>query len=182
MPRPAPRVALLAVGGGTLDLTANLLFAAGSALWAVDAKTGAEIYGRQRIDPTAGGFTASPWAANGRLYVLNEEGDTYVTLTDILGAEDAFGEPAIYSSRWIEDGSFVRLQNVTLGYVVPLDRVFSQVGLTRVYVSGDNLWMNTDYTGYDPESHTDAGLASRGIDYLKYPNPRTFTLGVRVGL
>lgn len=43
-----------------------------------DAATGKEIYGRQRIDPAAGGFTASPWAANGLLFMLNEEGDTFV--------------------------------------------------------------------------------------------------------
>jgi outer membrane protein assembly factor BamB len=43
-----------------------------------DAKTGVEIYGRQRIDPTGVGFTASPWAANGRIYVVSEDGDTYV--------------------------------------------------------------------------------------------------------
>ena len=98
-------------------------------------------------------------------------------LTDPTGIR----EPAIFSSRWIEDGSFVRLQNITLGYLLPLDRVFSQARVTRIYVSGDNLWMMTDYTGYDPEAHTDAGLASRGIDYLKYPNPRTFSVGVRVG-
>jgi outer membrane protein assembly factor BamB len=47
-------------------------------LTAHDAKTGAEIYPRQRIDPASAGFTASPWAANGRLYALNEDGDTYV--------------------------------------------------------------------------------------------------------
>ncbi len=43
-----------------------------------DARTGKEIYGKQRIDPAAGAFTASPWAANGKLYLLSEDGDTYV--------------------------------------------------------------------------------------------------------
>ena len=41
-----------------------------------DARTGAEVYGRQRIDPAGVGFTASPWAANGRLYAISEDGDT----------------------------------------------------------------------------------------------------------
>ena len=81
-------------------------------------------------------------------------------------------EPAIYSSRWIEDGSFIRLQNVTLGGTIS--------GTTR-FLSADNLFLITDYTGYDPEAHTAAGLASRGIDYLNYPNPRTITLGVSLG-
>jgi outer membrane protein assembly factor BamB len=43
-----------------------------------DAATGKELYGRQRIDPAAGAFTASPWAANGLIFALNEDGDTYV--------------------------------------------------------------------------------------------------------
>jgi outer membrane protein assembly factor BamB len=43
-----------------------------------DARTGAEVYGRQRIDPAGVGFTASPWAASGRLYAISEDGDTYV--------------------------------------------------------------------------------------------------------
>jgi len=50
----------------------------------------------------------------------------------------------------------------------------------RVYVSGDNLLLMTDYSGYDPEAYTEAGLGSRGIDYLHYPRPRTITGGLRV--
>jgi len=51
---------------------------------------------------------------------------------------------------------------------------------TRVYVSGDNLLLLTGYSGYDPDVYTDAGLATRGLDYLSYPRPRTFTAGVHV--
>jgi hypothetical protein len=43
-----------------------------------DARTGQEIYGKQRIDPTSGAFTASPWAANGKIFCLSEDGDTFV--------------------------------------------------------------------------------------------------------
>jgi iron complex outermembrane receptor protein len=102
-------------------------------------------------------------------------------LTSALDDPTGIREPAIFSSRWIEDGTFVRLQNVTLGYTMPVNRLVPQVRNTRVYVSGDNLLLLTDYTGYDPEAHTAAGLASRGIDYLNYPNPRTVTLGVSLG-
>jgi TonB-dependent starch-binding outer membrane protein SusC len=91
----------------------------------------------------------------------------------------AMGEPAIFSSKWIEDGSFVRLQNITIGY--RLDQVPGlQARNARLYLSGDNLLLLTGYSGYDPEVHTEAGLASRGIDYLSYPRARTFTAGVRV--
>jgi len=95
----------------------------------------------------------------------------------------AIDQPQIYSSRWIEDGSFIRLQNVTVGYTFDMPR-FTGLGRgARVFLSADNLWLITNYTGYDPEVHTDAsidGVATRGIDYLHYPRPRTFTGGLRV--
>jgi TonB-linked SusC/RagA family outer membrane protein len=94
----------------------------------------------------------------------------------------AINASPIYSSRWIEDGSFIRLQNVTLGYTFDVPAFFGvRVAKgTRVYVSGDNLFLITDYSGYDPEVHTEAGLGSRGIDYLHYPRARTITGGIRV--
>jgi TonB-dependent starch-binding outer membrane protein SusC len=97
-------------------------------------------------------------------------------LTDPIGIT----QPAIFSSRWIEDGSFVRLQNVTVGYTFTLPVAWQRGHTTRVYVAGDNLLMKTSYSGYDPEAFTSSGLASRGIDYLNYPNPRTVILGARL--
>ena len=89
-------------------------------------------------------------------------------------------EPAIYSSRWVEDGSFVRLQNVTIGYSFGTLSFLPQVQNARVYLSFDNLLLLTDYSGYDPEVHTAAeGLSVRGVDYLNYPRPRTITAGYR---
>lgn len=101
-------------------------------------------------------------------------------LADALSDPIGLKEPAIFSSRWIEDGSFTRLQNVTIGYTLDMPYLGGAARNTRVYVSGDNLLLITGYSGYDPEVHTDAGLASRGIDYLHYPRPRTITGGVRV--
>ncbi|HKO14969.1 MAG TPA: SusC/RagA family TonB-linked outer membrane protein [Gemmatimonadaceae bacterium] len=99
-------------------------------------------------------------------------------LSSALSMPDSITEAAKYSSRWIEDRTFVRLQNVTVGYTFTLP---ARLGIrsTRVYVAGDNLLLFTHYTGYDPEVFTDAGLASRGIDYLTYPRARTYTLGAR---
>jgi len=97
-------------------------------------------------------------------------------LTDPTGLR----EPAIYSSRWLENGRFIRLQNATVGYTFTLP---GRIGVrtTRVYLSGDNLLLFTPYSGYDPEVYVDAGTASRGIDYLTYPRARTFTFGAHVG-
>jgi iron complex outermembrane receptor protein len=89
-------------------------------------------------------------------------------------------QPQTFSSRWIEDGSFVRLQNITLGWTFDPPSFTGAAKGARAYISGDNLLMMTDYTGYDPEIYTDAGLASRGIDWLHYPRARTFTGGIRV--
>jgi len=102
------------------------------------------------------------------------------SLSDGVGID----EPAIYSSRYIEDGSFVRLQNITLGYTVNLRGGTLQPSSARFYLSGDNLLLFTDYTGYDPEVYTDAsvdGIITRGADYLSYPRARTFTAGIRLG-
>jgi len=101
-------------------------------------------------------------------------------LASALSQGDAFLEPAIYSSRWIQNGSFVRLQNLTVGYRLNLAGRDA-----RIYASGDNLLLFTPYDGYDPEVFVRAGdgvtgSASRGIDYLAYPRARTFTAGARV--
>ncbi len=109
-------------------------------------------------------------------------------LRSSLDDEDSIDEPAIYSSRWIEDGSFIRLQNLTVGYTFDLPRSIGIGRTARVYVSADNLFLITGYSGLDPAVHSSSGpgreadglgLASRGIDYLSYPRARTFTTGIR---
>ena len=90
-------------------------------------------------------------------------------------------EPARYSSRYIEDGSYTRLQNITIGYTFDLPSFTGTARNSRVFLSGDNLALWTGYSGYDPEVHTQLpGIAPRGIDYLHYPRGRTFTGGLRV--
>ena len=92
------------------------------------------------------------------------------------------------TSRFVFDGSYVRLKNVALGYTLPAG-VLSRFGLSRlrVYVSGQNLLTLTDYEGYDPEVNyrsggSDAnGNQNVGLDYASYPNVRGYTLGLSVG-
>jgi len=90
---------------------------------------------------------------------------------------DNIHEPAKYSSRWIEDRTFVRLQNLTLGYNVP--KHFFGGRPVHIYASGDNLLLFTKYEGYDPEVFVASGVAARGIDYVTYPPTRRFTIGAR---
>ncbi|ALI97834.1 SusC/RagA family TonB-linked outer membrane protein [Rufibacter tibetensis] len=97
---------------------------------------------------------------------------------------DGLGNTAAvrYSSRWIEDGSFIRLDNLTLGYNFNISR-FPVLKNARVYVTGQNLFLITDYTGLDPEvisSISGIGESPRGIDYMTYPRARTYMLGASI--
>ncbi len=85
------------------------------------------------------------------------------------------------SSFFIQDGSFVRLQNVALGYTVPLKNKF--IRNARVYVSGQNLFLITKYKGFDPEVNNQGqNNLNRGDDYDAYPRARMLTAGVNLGL
>ena len=101
-------------------------------------------------------------------------------LKDALNDPDGLTEPAIYSSRWIESRSFVRLQNITIGYTFNTRSVSKFSRSLRAYVSGDNLFLFSGYNGYDPEVYVNGGLASRGIDYVTFPRARTFTTGLQI--
>ncbi|PYO67456.1 MAG: hypothetical protein DMD71_07335 [Gemmatimonadetes bacterium] len=101
-------------------------------------------------------------------------------LSTALNDPTGIKEPAIFSSRWIEKGTYLRLQNLTVDYQLTLPG-FAGARSARAYVSGDNLLLLTGYSGYDPEVQAGyQGLGVRGIDYLSYPRPRTITGGLRV--
>lgn len=87
--------------------------------------------------------------------------------------------PPTYSSYWIEDASFLRLQTVTLGYTLPFKSTSSSI---RVYVLGQNLGVLTNYSGVDPEVNL-TGLANPGIDrFNNYPRPTTVSFGMNITL
>ncbi|SHK35198.1 TonB-linked outer membrane protein, SusC/RagA family [Reichenbachiella agariperforans] len=95
------------------------------------------------------------------------------------------------SSRWVEDGSYVRLKNVALGYTIPqsvLEKI--RVRSLRVYVSAQNLFTITNYSGLDPEAaYANEGEGTNnadsnrnlGLDYASYPNVKTYTVGLNLG-
>jgi hypothetical protein len=79
---------------------------------------------------------------------------------------------------WIEDGSFIRLKTLTLGYTLPLPVVRKmRMNYLRVFISASNLLTITNYSGYDPDV-VGGGFLSRGTDASAYPNPRIFTFGI----
>ena len=93
------------------------------------------------------------------------------------------GLSSIHTSREVEDASFLRLKTVQLGYNFP-NKLLKKTGLAslRIYVSGQNLWTWTGYSGYDPEVSTRNSSMTRGFDYSAYPKAATYTFGVKLGL
>jgi len=94
------------------------------------------------------------------------------------------GSPYQVTSRQVEDGSYLRLRNIQLGYNLPV-KWLKPAGLTavRIYVSGQNLWTETKYSGYDPEvSRYNQETLSQGIDYGSYPANKAFLVGLNITL
>lgn len=87
----------------------------------------------------------------------------------------------VYSSRVVEDGSFLRLKNLSLGYSLPT-RTLRKAGISalRVYVSADNIWTLTGYSGPDPEVSTRNSVLTPGFDWSAYPRAIGFTAGVNL--
>lgn len=86
------------------------------------------------------------------------------------------------SSFQVEDGSFVRLRNVTLGYTIPTNNILGgSIDRLRFYVTGTNIFTITDYLGYNPEvSNISTNSLTPGEDYGAYPLTRSFTMGVNL--
>ncbi|OGX91970.1 SusC/RagA family TonB-linked outer membrane protein [Hymenobacter coccineus] len=91
------------------------------------------------------------------------------------------------SDRFLEDGSYLRLKNVQLGYTFG-DKLLSplKISSVRIYASVQNLLTFTKYTGLDPEQGTNSnsagdGVRATGIDFGTYPSARTFTVGINAG-
>jgi TonB-linked SusC/RagA family outer membrane protein len=82
------------------------------------------------------------------------------------------------SDRYVEDGSFVKIKNLQLGYTMP-NRLFKNSSTRiRIYAQAKNLYTFTKYSGYDPE--ISGGILSTGVDYGAYPQARSFLFGVDV--
>jgi TonB-dependent starch-binding outer membrane protein SusC len=121
---------------------------------------------------------------NGSTALLNrwrKEGD--VTTVPKAGQNAKGTQNLRPSDRYIEDASYLRLRDVTLGYTIPTNSLKSlfkdNVSSLRVYLTAQNLLTFTGYKGYDPE--VSGNIFDRGVDRGQYPQARTFMLGVQVG-
>ena len=102
-----------------------------------------------------------------------------------LNANASLWNPAdvvnnVMFSYFVEDGSFLRCTDVTVGYTLP-NLITKKFGIEKVraYVSASNLFILTSYSGYDPEVDVQSGLTP-SMDYNRYPRSRTFSFGLNV--
>lgn len=87
------------------------------------------------------------------------------------------------SSYLVSDASYLRLQNLRLGYTFPSGSILNGIRDLKIYFSGRNLLTFTEYDGYDPEVGVVPGNPlNMGIDSIRYPQPRIFTFGMRLGI
>lgn len=142
------------------------------------------VFGNQ-IQNGAGGFMSASfdWFDNQTRDQLNrwqKPGD----ITNVPQLRLGYGNGINASSRYVEDGSYVRLKNVTLAYNIP-PSLLSKIKIrsARVYVTGINLATFTDYTGWDPEVNTDyrAGNRNQGSDFYAAPQIKSLTFGINLG-
>lgn len=98
-------------------------------------------------------------------------------------AKEATSNAAAPSTRYLEKGDYLKMANATLSYHVgKIGKAFRNVNIS---LTGQNLFVITGYSGFDPEVSTDGsvdGIPSIGIDYIPYPSARTVILGVNFSL
>ncbi len=87
----------------------------------------------------------------------------------------------VFSDYYVENGSFLRLRNIQLGYRLPLKAGnVSRIESARVYIAANNLWTLTNYQGFDPDIGSFGGPLSAGIDYGFYPQAITTMIGISI--
>lgn len=168
-----------AIGNGTPTLTWGFNNTISYKNWDINVFLngvhGFDIYNLMQAGITGG-------AGDSRSFMAADQVNQWTSSneTDIPATVQLFN-----SSRYIEKGDFVRLSNFTVGYTFENFGGLANTTL-KVYAGGQNLFLITDYSGYDPElssRRTDQGNAdvAPGINVGAYPNPRSYTLGVKVG-
>jgi TonB-linked SusC/RagA family outer membrane protein len=127
-------------------------------------------------------------------YLYNNTANAYFFKSALYGGRNVTPEvgsspqngsdPNSPSTKYLESGDFLRLGNLTVGYTFKgafMDKI--KLSSARLFVSGENLFVITNYSGFDPEVNTDKalnGVPSAGMDYLSYPKDKSFSVGVSV--
>ncbi len=159
------------LGDGLADFTYGINLSANyknfDAALFITGVQGVDVYNTNKYDLEGGAGRAF----NGSPVLLNSwtAGNTTTTIPRFNGAPTNHN----ISDRYIEDGSYTRLKNISLGYTVPSKLFSDYFTKLRVYASAQNLITITDYTGLDPE-------LTSGVDYGRYPQPKSFLFGIQV--
>ncbi|MFS4447930.1 SusC/RagA family TonB-linked outer membrane protein [Maribacter sp. 2307UL18-2] len=169
-----------AIGNGTPDFTWGWNNSVNYKNWDlnvfVQGQHGFDVYNVQQ-----GGITGG--AGDSRSFLASDQVNAWTPTneTDIPAFAHLYE-----SSRYVEKGDFIRLTNLALGYTIQ-DVAGLEGTSLKIYASGQNLFLITDYSGYDPESTSrrtnNQGNedAAAGINIGAYPNPRTLSIGLKVG-
>ena len=152
------------VGMGNFSLSATMTYSVGG-----------DIYNYQRMILESGSrFMNQTLAVTNRWMAEGQ-----VTDVPRIDFDDPHGN-ARFSDRWIEDGSYLRLKNITLSYRIPVMSTYLQ-GIT-LWGSANNLFTLTRYLGSDPEFSTSNNVLMQGIDRGLLPQSANFSLGIKINL
>ncbi|SFN73821.1 iron complex outermembrane recepter protein [Chitinophaga sp. YR627] len=113
---------------------------------------------------------------------LNNLGSRNVA-KDVIGTKENLSNPITVSSRYLEKGNFMKLDNATISYSI--GNIGKVIKNASIYITGQNLFIITKYSGFDPEVNTDKsinGVTSFGIEYSPYPTARNFLAGINFSL
>lgn len=142
-------------------------------------------YGNKLINATRAVMESMTDAGNTTPYAWNNSWTTVGQITDVprAGSENR----VTASDRWVEDASFLRVQNIALGYSLPSSVVnMLKISKCRFYISMQNALLLTKYKGYDPEvfwnprQDNPSSNMYRGIDFDSYPHSRDISMGIQV--
>lgn len=118
------------------------------------------------------------------IFVIGNLGTRNITNDLVSGdVQESQANPIKASTRYLENGDYLRLANARLSYRI--GNIGSALKNCSVYVTGQNLLLFTNYTGFDPEVNTPKsvdGVPSFGIEYVPYPTSRTWLIGIDFGL
>ncbi|CAL1516806.1 TonB-dependent receptor P3 [Chitinophaga sp. MM2321] len=119
-------------------------------------------------------YTINPDETRGDLFIEGSPSDQYKR-------KGFFADDHLYSDN-IENGSFIRLSDVTLAYTIPIKAIRAlKISNIKLFASGKNLYVLTRYLGYDPEVGTsNSNTLAPGMDWSAYPKPRIVTLGANI--
>lgn len=137
-----------------------------------------DIMNRRWKTVAADGRTAQ-WVVGNTVYGLAPEELAAINQTANIW-QPIRSAGAFYPHSWaIEDGSFLRFNNLTIGYTLPAEKLQGTgISKLRVYATANNFAIITNYTGYDPEVSVRNNPLTPGLDYSAYPRSRTFIFGI----